>query len=437
MSATAARMGAFRPAAWPVPVSRVRSPDRLAVGAAAAGIALLPLQEQVLPGSVAPVDPALAVAFLAMLVWAGWARPRLHLPFAVPVGLLVATGTVAALFGAYPVTGALAVFQDLFLLAWCAVVANVAARPHGLGALLRAWAYSATGWAFLLAMAFSLHQWGIAGVDTTQGTRAALTFGDQNTAALYFVLSLMAMLASKRPRRPVARLGAVLLLLYALFLTGSLSGLLGLAVCLVVAAFVFVRGRLGTVVAVVAVLFLSAAGGGAFLLATSDQVTQRAANSQNQLIKDSIGRGHQSSSEREVLAGETLGLYFDGKLVGLGPRATVLTLQSNQAPYPKEAHNDFIAAVVERGVLGEVALFLLIGAIAVRSMALAGPPLPGVAGRELPAAGYLLGAVVSLVVFSLTHEILHDRSVWTLLGLVAALYLWSRSAPERGEEVPA
>ncbi len=416
MSATAARMGAFRPAAWPVPVSRVRSPDRLAVGAAAAGIALLPLQEQVLPGSVAPVDPALAVAFLAMLVWAGWARPRLHLPFAVPVGLLVATGTVAALFGAYPVTGALAVFQDLFLLAWCAVVANVAARPHGLGALLRVWAYSATGWAFLLAMAFSLHQWGM---------------------ALYFVLSLMAMLASKRPRRPVARLGAVLLLLYALFLTGSLSGLLGLAVCLVVAAFVFVRGRLGTVVAVVAVLFLSAAGGGAFLLATSDQVTQRAANSQNQLIKDSIGRGHQSSSEREVLAGETLGLYFDGKLVGLGPRATVLTLQSNQAPYPKEAHNDFIAAVVERGVLGEVALFLLIGAIAVRSMALAGPPLPGVAGRELPAAGYLLGAVVSLVVFSLTHEILHDRSVWTLLGLVAALYLWSRSAPERGEEVPA
>ncbi|MDP9340575.1 MAG: O-antigen ligase family protein [Actinomycetota bacterium] len=407
------------------------STDRLVVGATAVTVALLPLQEGVLPGNVAPVDPFIVVAFVVMLLWAGWTRPRLHLPYALPVGMLVATGTLAALLGSYPLTGGLAVSQDLFLLAWGVVIANVAARPEGLSTVLRVWAYSAVAWALVLAAVFSLHLWTLAGVDLTQGTRAALTFGDQNTAALYFALSLAVVLAAKRPRRPVARFVAVVLILYALVLTGSLSGFLGLAVALAVAAFVSIRRRHGMAAAMMAITLLTAAAGGAFMVATSDQLAQRASGSQNSLIKDSIGRGHQSSSEREVLASETTALYFQSHLVGLGANATYDTLVAEQASYtPHGTHNDFIAAIVERGVLGEIALLVLVGAIAVRSIALGGRALPGVAGREVPAPGYLLGAVVSLVVFTATHEILHDRNVWTLLGLVAALYLWIRNSGE-------
>jgi hypothetical protein len=47
----------------------------------------------------------------------------------------------------------------------------------------------------------------------------------------------------------------------------------------------------------------------------------------------------------------------------------------------------------------------------------------------VPAPWFLIGTVPILLVFSLTHEALHDRTVWTLLGLLAALHLWCRTAP--------
>ena len=70
-------------------------------------------------------------------------------------------------------------------------------------------------------------------------------------------------------------------------------------------------------------------------------------------VKNSVGRGLQSSSEREVLARETASLYLSGGLLGRGPNSTEATLREIQAPYPKEAHNDYVAALVERERSGE------------------------------------------------------------------------------------
>jgi hypothetical protein len=39
---------------------------------------------------------------------------------------------------------------------------------------------------------------------------------------------------------------------------------------------------------------------------------------------------------------------------------------------------------------------------------------------------FLAGALLVLAISSLTHEILHFRNVWVLLGLVAAISLWGR-----------
>jgi hypothetical protein len=36
------------------------------------------------------------------------------------------------------------------------------------------------------------------------------------------------------------------------------------------------------------------------------------------------------------------------------------------------------------------------------------------------------GALVAVAVYSLTHEALHERPLWTLLGLLAAFGLWGR-----------
>jgi O-antigen ligase len=111
--------------------------------------------------------------------------------------------------------------------------------------------------------------------------------------------------------------------------------------------------------------------------------------------------------------------------------ATKSVLRAELAPYPKEAHDDWTAALVERGVLGVAGLLLLAGEIVLRASRVGSPRRlgPGLAAA-LPAPGYLIGALATLAIYSFTHEILHDRTAWTLLGVLAAFSLWGRHRPE-------
>ena len=90
------------------------------------------------------------------------------------------------------------------------------------------------------------------------------------------------------------------------------------------------------------------------------------------LLRDSVGRSGSSTAERGSIVAEGFALFLDGDTTGYGPARTKATLQNDQAPYVKEAHNDYLATLLERGVIGCVGLVLLIVAIALRCMALAG-----------------------------------------------------------------
>jgi len=50
----------------------------------------------------------------------------------------------------------------------------------------------------------------------------------------------------------------------------------------------------------------------------------------------------------------------------------------------------------------------------------------------LPAPEFIVGALATLAVYSFTHQVLHDRNAWTLLGLLAAFSLWSGSVAPSG-----
>jgi hypothetical protein len=407
----------------------------LAVGAAAVGILVLPMTTPIGPGNTTPADAALVLAVVVSLLWVGSTRQQFHLPYVIPVGMMIGAGLLAALMGAFPAAGALAVIQDAFLLAWCAAIANVVRQPSAFKVLVRTWSWSAIGWAVLLAAAVALGQKGLAGIDPNQGARAALTFGDENTAALYFVVSLMVVLAAGVPRNPLARVAAAGVIVYAVALTGSLSGLLALVVCLVVGGFLLVLRRRGPAAALTALIVFVLLGLGVVKAVGGSRIFREAKTSQSSLLHYSLGREADSRSEREVLTRETTRLYLTGGIIGRGPASTQLTLRSIQAPYPKEAHDDWIAALVERGVIGAAGLLALAFVIGLRAGVLVRRRLASAYEAILPFAPFLAAALVSLIPFSLTHEILHERTLWTLLGCLAGLSLFGRAAvtePERG-----
>jgi O-antigen ligase len=212
--------------------------------------------------------------------------------------------------------------------------------------------------------------------------------------------------------------------------TGSLGAISGLGIGISVAIVLGVRSRRGAALALVVMVALPIGVASGVLFSQRHEVVQAAHESNNALLRNSIGRGYQSSTSREVLAQETFGLFETSDVWGRGPVATQHTLRAQQAPYPKEAHNDWLAALVERGAVGSVGLLLLVLEIALwasrtwdrRRLA------PGFAAA-LPAPHFLVGALVTGLVFSFTHEVLHDRTLWALLGLVAAIGIWGHDRP--------
>jgi cell division protein FtsW (lipid II flippase) len=405
----------------------------VALGAAALGIVLLPLLHPKLPGNAAPVDVTLLLAVTATLLWAAASGQRVRFPYVVPVTVLVVAGTVAALLGDFPQRGAVALVQDLFLLAWCWAVANLARTPEAVSVLLRAWVWSAMAWAALLVVAVMANVPSIGGFDV-EGGRAQLTFDHPNLAGSYFAVSLLVLWVGRRSRRPFAPLAASALLVTALLLTGSNAAIGGLVAGSLVAWVVsLTRNRrpilaVGIVAAVLSAAVLTA------LSINSTDVIDATQKSTNSLLRISLGRLERSTQDRAVQIQQLASLYRSGGLVGHGPASTQDVLLASGAPYVKEAHNDTAAVLVERGVLGGIGLILLIGAVGIRAVRLA-HGLNDRYRRVVRSVYPLIGALVALSVMSLTHEVLHYRHLWALLGIVAGLYLWGRTAPS--EERPA
>jgi O-antigen ligase len=391
------------------------------------GIASLPILLPSVAGNLTPADLGIVIAMGAVLLWAGSTRQRLRLPLVIGVGIIAIAGALSGLLGAVPWLGARAVVQDLYLLGWAAVLANFGRSPGSAEFLVRAWCVSAAAWAVGLVAFFGRSSI-TSGIASASSERLGFTFGEQNAAGLYFVLSLLVILAARRPRRWRWRAPAIVCLLVGWALSGSLGALSGLLAGLATALVLRTRARQGPDMAIALSLALVLAIGSLLLLAERHHVVEAAHTSRYVLIRNSLGRGAQSSSEREVLAKQTLGLWRTSGLVGWGPVSTQYTLRAHQAPYPKEAHNDWIAALVERGVAGFAGLLLLVFEIVLLASAIWNPrQLTPQFAAALPAPAFIVGALVTVLVFSFTHEVLHDRTVWTLLGLLAAFGLWGRS----------
>ncbi|WP_163505804.1 O-antigen ligase family protein [Fodinicola acaciae] len=388
--------------------------ERAALLAVTASVVFQPILHPAGPGNSSPVDVFLLLALLATAVWASTSGLRLRAPYVLPVAVSILAGALSGLFGPLPQVTILPLVQDAVLVAWCVAIVNVARQPGALRVISRAWAVSATIYAGVLVGASLLGLTAIEGIVAREGNRALFTFGDPNYAATYWVSSIFLVFATGYPANRWLRRLSYLLLAWSLVLTESNGGMIELAAGAGLLLLVTIYRRRGLVPVIAVVLAAGMAAGG--LIASLGQIQVWARDSGQPLLVNSLGRSNASSAQRTALITESLQLYATAGLLGSGPSTTKQLLADRQYPYAKEAHDDLLAALIERGPLGAFAFVLLAAVAAWRAtVALRAPP------TEIPRPVGVVAGLLAMAVASAYYEVLHFRYVWLLLALVAVL----------------
>lgn len=412
------------PSPFSVPRRLAWTRHRWATVGTAAALAGQPLLQPSGPGNSSPVDVLTLFAIVSVGVWAIRGAVPVRAPYLVGGGLMIVGGALAGTVGPLPGTALLALVQDVMLLAWCAAIATLAERGRRLHLLASAWAYGAVVSAAILLVGVLTHVSAITGVTEREGNRVMFTFGDPNYAGLYWVMSIFLVYATARPRRRGVRFVGYALLVTALVLSESNGGVVALGVGLA-AIFVMTqtrrRGTMGGIAAGLAVLSIA----GALTIFLPFSAVQTWARDSNQpLLVNSIGRSDSSSEQRSELINESVQLYTVDGWQGSGPASTKALLTDRGYSYAKEAHDDYLAALTERGPIGLVGLLVIIVAAAARAGAVARRAVradnPDDDPSPLPRPAGLLAALLAAGVAGGYYEVLHFRFVWAALALVAA-----------------
>jgi O-antigen ligase len=405
---------------------RTLAGERLAVVTTAVAIAMLPLAVPAGPANVAPIDGFIAVAFGTCLLWAGTVGWRWRFPYVIPVGMLMLGGALGALAGPVPEAGIIALTQDIVLIIWCWTVVNISHSPGNLRILLSTWAYSGIAWAVLAFVGLATGSSVLTGQIERQGTRVQLTLADPSYAANYFFISMMIIWATRRPNHRGLRFAAYALLVSALATTGSNSGIVAMIVGTAVAAALGIYRRFGIVPVLTVVAFIVLGG---YLIASTlslGRIQERAHESRYAFVREGIGRSPQSAEQRQMLLGESIRLYRSGSPLGAGPASTKPRIEGEMGPLVKEAHDDYFAALIERGALGFVGILLLVSSLSLRALSVTKAKLAEGFAAIVIRPNALVGAVAGTLVAGTVYELLHVRHVWALFAFVAALYLWGR-----------
>lgn len=412
-----------RPSIRPRAMAGRRQGERLAVLTTAVAVGLIPLAVPAGTANAAPIDLLMAIAIGACLFWAGSTGHKWRFPYGIALVLFLVGGALGGLVGPVPRLGAIALFQDVWLLAWCWAVVNIAKSPSNLKTLLTTWAYSSIGWAIVPFIGLAIGSAALTGRTANQGGRIQITLADPSYAANYLFISIMIMWAIGRPRHRVFRYGAYALLLTVIAMTGSNSGIVAVIVGTVVAATLGIYRRSGFVPATTALAFIVLAGYVAASQISLQTIENNAHDSRYAFVRNGIGRGT-SFEQRGQLLQESITLYRTGNPLGEGPVSTKPRLHKEMAPFEKEAHDDYVAALIERGALGFLGLALLVVILARRTLFSATGNLTEGFAKVVIRPNALAGAVAGTLVAGTVYELLHVRHVWTLFGLVTALAIW-------------
>ena len=171
-----------------------------------------------------------------------------------------------------------------------------------------------------------------------------------------------------------------------------------------------------------ATLIVAAAVGIFALVATAPTINQSTvdkvaqSSDKNGALRDNVGRLNDSVATRVSIWSSAMRGGFDRSALGVGV-GQAQTIQVGDQALGKSLHNDLLAFLLERGIVGLAALMLLI-AVVLRWSARLARAGPVELGGQLWRMQAFMAAVVATIAISLTHESYHFRHLWMLLALV-------------------
>jgi hypothetical protein len=398
------------------------SAERVAIMTLTAAFIFQPILHPSGPSNSSPVDLLVVLSIVAAAIWARSGHHKLRAPYFIPVALFVAAGAASGLVGPLPGLALTSLVTDILLFAWCTVVVNVLSNPRAMRYAMAAWSWSGVIWAAVVVCAWLGHITPLEGLTAAEGNRVMFTFGDPNYAATYWTVTIFVVYSTRTPSARWMRVIGYVLLAWALVLTESNGGVLAVGAAIFFLLLLRSYRKRGLVGSLATALVIVLAVGGLLAAFPIGKVRQDALNSGQPLLVNSIGRSGQSTSERGELDKELMQLYnrSDGFL-GLGPMSTKPVLQTGLYPYPNEAHNDFLAALTERGAIGLLGLLLLTGTVIWWAAPLVRRPLSAGYAAAVPRPAGLVAALLALASISYYEEVLHFRFLWALFGIVAIL----------------
>lgn len=383
---------------------------------------LLPIDVVKLPLNVTLVDVWTIMAL--PFVWLSIPRGKqiLSLYYMIPM-LLILVGSFASTIGAPAPKNALVVLlKEIFAFVWfiTLTIALVGLKARDFHRVLVVWSMVALVHGMVIIAQFiSPNLWQVTAEHLGRGEgheiyRPSGLIANANGAAFFQLLGFVPFLLVRFPRKTGVALG--LILLSTMLATGSMAAMLSFTAGSMVALTVLaMKGYITVFAKLVARLAIAAAFFGAVIFPVISENERYQVHLQRILL----GRAERSSESRFDLWSRGMDVFLDKNvfLWGVGPENfRVVDGNDNQL------HNDFLAFLVERGLIGTLGLGLFALLALIRSVNLFQlSHSQGGDGYRLVAIVFLF-AMTATVVYSLTHQVFHNRQLWIVLAFQEAMY---------------
>jgi O-antigen ligase len=297
---------------------------------------------------------------------------------------------------------------DIYLYVWFMLMCVLLKVPRRVEYLVIAWALT-------VVLVLGTEGLGILGGDK----RLEYSFRNPNRAASYFGLSLFFLMHPVVPRVFKVVFGAAIVL--AISTTGSVAGLLMIPIGGVAFAWAWSYVRAGRALRPLAnvawgIIALICIYGNFFWVSPDADSTSVIVS---RLSPKGGPRMEEGTSDRMEIWTAGLETFREHPL-GIGPASFQWQVGVGEEEDTKGLHSDFVAALVERGVLGLLGFLLLLGAVARTIMKLL--RLAAQSGDRAGGfwAAALVGAFAAYVSYGVTHEMLHHETFWLLLALIVS-----------------